>query len=58
MKLSKGFIEKDLSHKSCVDVDIALGALDALMSQHFFNLIDGSSGLQEILGIGMAKPIP
>ncbi len=57
MKLSKGFIEKHLSHKFCVDVDISVGALDAFMSQHLFDLIYRSSRFQEILGIGMAKPI-
>ena len=58
MKLLKGFIEKHLSQKFCVDVDISMGALDALMSQHLLNLIYGSSRLKEILGIGMPKPVP
>lgn len=56
-ELLNGFIEQSLSHELGVDMDIALGGLDAVMSQHLFDLEDGSACFQQILGIGMSETV-
>lgn len=38
-------------------MDIALCGLDAVMTQHFFDLEDGSTGLQQVLGAGMPETV-
>lgn len=40
-----------------MDVDIALGGLDAVMSQHLFDLENGSPCFQQILGVGMSETV-
>jgi hypothetical protein len=56
-KLSKFLMEEHLSHKFGMDVDISLGGLYTLMPQHLFDLIDGSTDLEEVLGISVSQPI-
>ena len=51
------FIDQDLSHSFGVDVKISLGALNVLVSHHFFDLINGSSQSQQVLSVGMPEPI-
>ena len=50
-------MEKHLSHECCVDVKISVGGLDILMSHHLFDLIDGSTYVEEILIVGMPEPV-
>jgi hypothetical protein len=50
-------MEEHLSHTFGMDMDVSLGGLYALMPQHLFDLIDGSTNLEEVLGIGVAQPI-
>ena len=40
-----------------MDVEILSGGLDGVVAEHFFDLIEGCAGLQEILSVCMAQPI-
>ncbi len=57
MKLSKGFIEQDLSHSFSVYMKIDLAGLDILVAQHLFDFKYGSADLEKILSVGMPEPI-
>lgn len=46
LKRLKGFIKKDLSHELGVYVKISLGGLNIFVTQHLFDLINGSACLQ------------
>jgi hypothetical protein len=56
-KLSKGFIEKDLSHEIDVDGEILLRGANLLMAKHLFDLINGPTHVKKVLGIGVAQSI-
>ena len=56
-KLLKGFIEQDLSHLFGVYMEISLGGLNILVAHHFFDLVNGSSHSQKVLGVGMPEPV-
>jgi len=56
-KLSKGFMEKDLSHQIDVDVEVLLGGVDIVMAQHLFDLINGLTHVEKILGISVAQSV-
>lgn len=57
MELLKGFIEESLSHQSCVNMDVSSGSLDPAMTQHLFDLENGSACLQEVLGVCMSEAV-
>ena len=48
-------MEKDLSHQIDVDVEVLLGGVDLVMAQHLFDLINGVTHVEKILGIGVAQ---
>ena len=50
-------MEKDLSHQIDVDVEVFLSGVDVVMAQHLFNLINGLTHEEKVLGIGVAQPI-
>ncbi len=50
-------MEKDLSHQIDVDVEILLGGVDVVMTQHLFDLINGLAHVKKILSIGVAQGI-
>jgi hypothetical protein len=50
-------MEKDLSHQIDVDVEILLRRVDLIMSQHLFDLINGPTHVEKILGIGVAQRV-
>ncbi len=50
-------MEKDLSHQIDVDVEILLRRVDLIVSQHLFDLINGPTHVEKILGIGVAQSV-
>ena len=50
-------MEKNLSHQIDVDVEILLRRVDLVMSQHLFDLINGPTQVEKILGIGVAQSV-
>ena len=50
-------MEKDLSHQIDVDVEVLLRRVDVVMAQHLFDLINGLTHVEKILGVGVAKPV-
>ena len=50
-------MEEHLPHELGVDMEISMGGLDVLVSHHLFDLIDGASREEEILGVGMPEPV-
>ena len=50
-------MEKDLSHQIDVDVEILLRRVDRVMSQHLFDLINGPTHVEKVLGIGVAQSV-
>jgi hypothetical protein len=57
MKLSKGFIEQNLSHQFGVNMKIRLAGLNIVVSQHLFDFKNGAADLKKILSICMPEPI-
>jgi len=50
-------MEKDLSHQIDVDVEVLLRRVDLVVSQHLFDLINGATHEEKILGIGVAQSV-
>jgi hypothetical protein len=50
-------MEKGLSHQIDMDVEVLLGRVDVVMAQHLFDLINGLTHVEKILGVGVAQRV-